>query len=134
MPTSQRTPAATAKGTVLPNKKKELVAVKPMPLPGVVIFVHGVNSEGEWFEAAEAGLCKGLNRRLARLDDQMEHKGPEGGQLTPVNYIDSLTPDGFINPNMNSKSYVKPDPAYSPVIHFRWGYKASKEDVKKFGG
>lgn len=134
MPTTQRTPAATAKGTVLPNKKKELVAVKPMPLPGVVIFVHGVNSEGEWFEAAEAGLCKGLNRRLARLDDQMAHKGPEAGQLTPVSYIESLTPDGYINPNMASQTYIKLDPSYSPVIHFRWGYKANKDDLKKYGG
>lgn len=40
MSTTHRSPVATAKGTVLPNKKKELIAVKPMPLPGVVIFVH----------------------------------------------------------------------------------------------
>lgn len=84
MSTTHRSPVATAKGTVLPNKKKELIAVKPMPLPGVVIFVHGVNSEGEWFGPAEEGLCRGLNRRLGRLDDQMMFKGPEGGQLTPA--------------------------------------------------
>ena len=26
-----------------------------LPLPGVYIFVHGVNSDGEWFEQAEEG-------------------------------------------------------------------------------
>ncbi|MGD7361239.1 T6SS effector phospholipase Tle3 domain-containing protein, partial [Ralstonia pseudosolanacearum] len=46
---------------------RELICVKRSPLPGIVIFVHGVNSDGEWFTAAEEGLCKGGNRRLGRL-------------------------------------------------------------------
>lgn len=111
----------------------DALAIQRPPLPGVVIFVHGVNSEGEWFKPAEEGLCKGLNRRLGRLDDQMAHKGVEGGQLTPAQYIDSLTPDGFINPKMTSKTYVKSTPSFSPVIHFRWGYKANKEELKEYG-
>ncbi|KVD16050.1 hypothetical protein WI80_00035 [Burkholderia ubonensis] len=134
MPTSQRSPVASAKGTVLPDKQKKLIAVKPMPLPGVVIFVHGVNSEGEWFGPAEQGLCRGLNRRLGRLDDQMMFKGPDGGQLTPATYIKSLTKDGFINPKMTPQTYVQPDPSWSPVIHFRWGHKANKEELQEFGG
>lgn len=32
--------------------------------PGIVIFVHGVNADGEWYRAAEEGLCKGLNTRM----------------------------------------------------------------------
>ena len=28
-----------------------LRVVYPAPLPGVIIFVHGVNSSGEWFDA-----------------------------------------------------------------------------------
>ena len=108
----------------------EYRCVKPSPLPGVVIFVHGVNSDGEWFTPAEEGLCKGLNRRIGRLDDQVEHPH---GQLKPVQYIDSLTPDGFINPDMSAKTYIKSDPSFSPVIHFRWGYKANQEELKEFG-
>ncbi|WP_434666307.1 DUF3274 domain-containing protein [Paraburkholderia sp. A3BS-1L] len=111
----------------------ELICVKQQPLPGVVIFVHGVNSEGEWFEAAEEGLCQGLNRRLARLDDQMAHRGVVGGQLSPVSYTESLTPDGFLNPKLWAGTYIKPDPSFSPVIHFRWGYKANKEELKEYG-
>ncbi|MFC4704121.1 MULTISPECIES: T6SS effector phospholipase Tle3 domain-containing protein [Paraburkholderia] len=111
----------------------ELICVKQQPLPGVVIFVHGVNSEGEWFEAAEQGLCEGLNRRLARLDDQMKHKGVVGGQLSPAAYTESLTPEGFLNPDLLPDNYIKPDPSFSPVIHFRWGYKASPEELKEYG-
>ncbi|MGD7413119.1 T6SS effector phospholipase Tle3 domain-containing protein, partial [Ralstonia pseudosolanacearum] len=109
---------------------RELICVKRSPLPGIVIFVHGVNSEGEWFTAAEEGLCKGGNRRLGRLDDQVAFKD---GQLKPVHYIEGLTPDGFINPNMWAKTYIKSDPSFSPAIHFRWGYKANKEELKAFG-
>ncbi|MHC6083227.1 T6SS effector phospholipase Tle3 domain-containing protein [Ralstonia solanacearum] len=109
---------------------RELICVKQMPLPGIVIFVHGVNSDGEWFTAAEEGLCKGLNRRTARLDDQLAYKD---WQLKPVHYIDGLTADGFINPNMAAETYIQPDPSFSPVIHFRWGYKANGEELKAFG-
>jgi hypothetical protein len=32
----------------------------PAPLPGVIIFVHGVNSMGEWFDTSKESVCKGL--------------------------------------------------------------------------
>jgi pimeloyl-ACP methyl ester carboxylesterase len=121
------------RGPTLFDSTSELICVKQQPLPGIVIFVHGVNSEGEWFEAAEEGLCKGLNRRLARLDDQMAYRGVAGGQLTPAQYTESLTPDGFLNPKLWAGTYIKPSPSFSPVIHFRWGYKANKEELKEYG-
>lgn len=111
----------------------DYACLKQMPLPGVVIFVHGVNSEGEWFTAAEKGLCDGLNRRLGRLDDQMMYKGVEGGQMQPVQYTESLTSDGYLNPKLLPNTYVKDDPSFSPVIHFRWGYKAGKDELKQYG-
>ena len=120
-------------GTTLFDSDKALICIKQMPLPGIVIFVHGVNSEGEWFEAAEQGLCRGLNARLGRKNDQLAYMGPAAGQLTPVGYIDSLTADGYINPQMWSGNYIKPDASFSPVIHFRWGYKANKEELKRYG-
>ncbi|WP_284336789.1 hypothetical protein [Comamonas sp. NoAH] len=124
---------ARAQGITLCDKQSILECVKQLPLPGVVIFVHGVNSEGEWYKAAEEGLCQGLNRRLGRLDDQLAHHGIPGGQMSPLEYIDSLTADGFINPDMTAKNYIHPTPAFSPVIHFRWGYKANGEELKEFG-
>ncbi|NTZ84432.1 hypothetical protein FCJ61_15855 [Burkholderia metallica] len=121
------------KGPTLFNQRNELICVKQQPLPGVIIFVHGVNSEGEWYAGAEKGLCNGLNRRLGRLDDQLDHTGVIGGQMSPVQYTDSLTPDGFLNPDLLPDTYIKPDPSFSPVIHFRWGYKANKEELKEYG-
>lgn len=35
-----------------------LDCLQQMPSPGIVIFVHGVNSDGEWYRAAEAGLAR----------------------------------------------------------------------------
>ncbi|HEB3533313.1 TPA: hypothetical protein RZC51_004872 [Burkholderia cenocepacia] len=119
-------------GATLFNRN-DLECVMQMPLPGVVIFVHGVNSEGEWFKEAEKGLCAGLNRRMGRYDDQLFHWGPVAGQMTPVSYIESLTPDGFLNPDMSSKTYITPDPSFSPVIHFRWGYAANAVELKEYG-
>ncbi|WP_321783621.1 hypothetical protein [Burkholderia pyrrocinia] len=122
-----------AEGPMLFDKNKRLICIKQLPLPGVVIFVHGVNSEGEWFTASEEGLCAGLNRRLGRLDDQMKYHGIDAGQLTPAKYTESVTPDGFLNPKLLPDNYVKPDPSFSPVIHFRWGYRATLEELKEYG-
>ncbi|MBA5688184.1 T6SS effector phospholipase Tle3 domain-containing protein [Rugamonas apoptosis] len=104
-----------------------------LPLPGIVIFVHGVNSDGEWYTEAEKGLCAGLNDRLKRRDEHMTYPTAEGGQLTPASYLDELTPDGHINPNMTPKTFIKGDEHFTPVIHFRWGYKANAEELQKFG-
>jgi pimeloyl-ACP methyl ester carboxylesterase len=119
-------------GVTLPNHS-ELIAWMTLPLPGVVIFVHGVNSDGEWYRQAEQGLCKGLNARLKRGDEHLVFQGPEAGQLSPAEYLDELTPEGFINPKVNAESFVRTDGTFSPVIHFRWGYKASGDELQEFG-
>lgn len=118
--------------STLPNNSKVHLPLQ-LPLPGVVILVHGVNSDGEWYESGEEGLCKGLNRRLARQDAQMAYRGVDAGQLTQAAYTAELTAEGFLNPKRNDKTFLVPKPNWSPVIRFRWGYKASKEDVKAFG-
>ena len=106
----------------------------PLPLPGVIIFVHGVNSDGEWYEAAERGLCDGLNVRLARQKEQMAHPGVEGGQLHPVSYTPELTAGGFLNPKRSDTNFIDARQAnYSNIIRFRWGYKASKDELKEYG-
>lgn len=105
----------------------------PLPLPGIVIFVHGVNSDGEWYEACEQGLCAGLNNRLGRRTDQMKYPGPASGQLTPASYADELTDEGFIDPNLNPNTFFDGANSASPVIRFRWGYKASSQELQLFG-
>ena len=47
-------------------------------LPGIVIFVHGVNSDGEWYKEAEQGLCDGLNDRMKRCDEHRVCAPSEG--------------------------------------------------------
>ncbi|WP_307140915.1 hypothetical protein [Duganella sp. Leaf61] len=104
-----------------------------LPLPGIVILVHGVNSDGEWYDACEQGLCDGLNTRLGRRNDQMKYPGPASGQLKAIKYAQELTGDGFINPELNSNNFFDMGNACSPVIRFRWGYKASGEELQAFG-
>lgn len=119
-------------GSTLLNESY-LDVVMQLPLPGIVIFVHGVNSDGEWFQAAERGLCDGLNKRLARQDWQIVHANTEGGQLKPVEYLDDLTADGYLNPDKQPDTFIAPDAHFSPVIQFRWGYKASADDLQTYG-
>jgi pimeloyl-ACP methyl ester carboxylesterase len=113
------------------HSKFEMVMQRP--LPGIIIFVHGVNSDGEWYEQAEQGLCAGLNDRLARNDEQLLHKGPAAGQMCPAKYGAELTDDGFINPEIDSESFINQADTFSPVIRFRWGHKASGEELQLFG-
>jgi len=107
--------------------------IAQLPLPGIVIFVHGVNSDGEWYQEGEKGLCKGLNTRLGREEGQIDHPNIDGGQLTPVSYMSDLTPDGYLNPDKDFKTLIENESHFSPVIQFRWGYKASAEDLQTFG-
>lgn len=104
-----------------------------MQLPGIVIFVHGVNSDGEWYEQAEQGLCAGLNDRMKRQSRHLVHRGPKSGQLTSVTYGPELTDEGYIHPKANNKTFIATDQHFSPVIRFRWGYKAGGEELQQYG-
>ncbi|WP_051516370.1 hypothetical protein [Herbaspirillum sp. RV1423] len=79
----------------------------PINLPGVVIFVHGVNSEGEWYDVAEQALCEGLNERLNRDD------------LKPNKYVTRNKDDQPIRRTLKLDNDGR-----SPVIRFYWGYRA----------
>lgn len=113
--------------------EKHLDVLMQLPLPGIVIFVHGVNSDGEWYKQAEEGLCKGLNERLKRCNEHMAHPTPEGGQLRPATYRPELTPEGYLDPETNAKTFVSEEGSFSPVIQFRWGYKASSTELQQYG-
>ena len=100
----------------------ELAHVDVSHLPGVIIFVHGVNSDGEWYAGAEQGLLRGLNTRMA-LDRSV---GGEGC-LSEVRYAAELMRDGKLNREVSGKTFIT-DHGRSPVIRFRWGYKAAGQD------
>lgn len=124
---------------LLPDKSEAKFTSK-LPLPGVIIFVHGVNSDGEWYEAAEEGLCDGLNTRLKRRPLRAEGEqcvkpllNTHEGLLTKAQYSAELTSAGFVDAERTSKNFIAPEANYSPVIRFRWGYKCSKEELKIWG-
>lgn len=86
----------------------------PYLMPGTVIFVHGVNSDGEWYNEASRQLCAGLNTRLGRK---------------------CLKSASF---NSATKRFGKKasdgDDARSPVIPFYWGYKLQPGDEQRYPG
>ncbi|AMM25083.1 hypothetical protein AX767_12450 [Variovorax sp. PAMC 28711] len=92
-------------------------------LPGLVIFVHGVNSDGEWYEQCEEGLIDGLNKRLG-YDRALQSSR---AMLRKVDYAPELLTNGDIDFGVSGKNFIA-DPGRSPVIRFRWGYKAAGED------
>ncbi|MET3135120.1 pimeloyl-ACP methyl ester carboxylesterase [Oxalobacteraceae bacterium GrIS 1.11] len=111
----------------------QLDVLMKLPLPGVMIFVHGVNSDGEWYEQTENGLCAGLNDRLKRCEEHLAYSTPEAGHLTPAKYIPEHTPNGFINPKMTPLTFIQTDDTFTPVIRFRWGYKANTKELQTYG-
>ena len=123
---------AEAEGTTLFSHAL-LQAVTRLPRPGIVIFVHGVNSDGEWYEQAEQGLRAGLNTCLKRRDEDLAIPDPAAGQMQAATYARELTDDDFLNPRRNASTFLQADDANSPVIRFRWGYKANGEELQAFG-
>lgn len=100
-------PFATSYATPASYKQRKEVPTG-LAMPGIVIFVHGVNSEGEWYGKAETHLLAGLNKRLRRTD------------LKP-----RLWNEQNAAPKLESSDT-------SPVIHFFWGYRAPNDEQRKW--
>ncbi|MFB5077533.1 hypothetical protein [Raoultella sp. C349492] len=111
----------------------------PLQLPGLVIFVHGVNSEGEWYNDAEKSLCEGLNQRLGLNDEHVlvENQYAEG-YWEPC---DKNSPEwrGCYSDMYDEKKqkWVPPpreikEEGRSPVIRFYWGYRAADNETDKY--
>ena len=100
-----------------------------LPLPNIVILIHGVNDVGEAFSAQELGLCAGLNQRLNRSHAD----GPsDKADLSPANYnlppkVLPLVPDPDAVYFRRSSS----DGSYSPVVPFYWGLREEEDKIKK---
>ena len=69
---------AVAQGNtrLIPNLNTTSKMEVPGDLPGVVIFLHGVNDPGASYESVETGLCQGVNERLDRPDLVRGGMGP----------------------------------------------------------
>lgn len=103
------------------------IHVKPH-LPGIIIFVHGVNSEGEWYEDAEKYLCEGLNKRL---------NIPKKFKLEPNRYFNNkfIADEKNIENsryNIEHNSHEIETLNNSPIIRFYWGYRANDNEIGKY--
>ena len=103
--------------------------IRPAPdLPGLIIFVHGVNSEGEWYGAAERELCTGLNERLNL---------PKEFELISNKYYEPKFKYNKNDPENSRLIYEKPirsleEQNRSPVIRFYWGYRAQDNELDDY--
>ena len=118
------------------NIKVNAEVQPPLQLPGLIIFVHGVNSEGEWYNNAEVALCSGLNQRLG-LQEQYS--------LIANEYYDGIFESCEKNSSEwaacygdgNKRKWISPsrkikNEGRSPVIRFYWGYHAADDETDSF--
>ena len=105
-------PMPSGSGAMLTCK----VPVKP-PMPCIVIVIHGVNDDGQFFPVVDQHICDGLNKRLGR-DDLFPHKWekwtPEGKLPTLDNADTSVSSSDCLTRIAEE--------GRSPVIPFHWGY------------
>ncbi|MFP1883716.1 T6SS effector phospholipase Tle3 domain-containing protein [Lonsdalea quercina] len=121
------------------NVKVNAEVRPPLQLPGLVIFVHGVNSEGEWYNDAEKALCDGLNQRLGLNGEHIlvENIYAKGDfENCDKNSPEWISCYGDKN-NPKKKKWITPprkitDEGRSPVIRFYWGYRATDNDIGKY--
>ncbi|NBM54307.1 hypothetical protein GWI68_05770 [Proteus sp. G2669] len=99
------------------------IHVKPN-LPGIIILVHGVHSEGEWYSTAEENICNGLNERLNLINTPYELTANEYYQ--PTFLLDKN--------NIDDSHYTYEEPirilkkrGNSPIIRFHWGYRSDDD-------
>lgn len=104
----------------------------PLQLPGLVIFVHGVNSEGEWYNDAEKSLCEGLNQRLGLSGEHILVENQYAkGYWDPCNKNSAEWSRCYSDTGEEKQQkWVSPprkikEEGRSPVIRFYWGYRAA---------
>ncbi|KAB0479020.1 T6SS effector phospholipase Tle3 domain-containing protein, partial [Pseudomonas reinekei] len=103
-------------------------------LPGVVIFLHGVNDPGASYESVETGLCQGVNERLDRPDLKAGRYGAKyqkARQTARETWKDKEEqilddPDTYLYQRDTDDPKIR-----SLMIPFYWGYRAAPDQVKR---
>jgi pimeloyl-ACP methyl ester carboxylesterase len=117
-----------------PNFHTPLKMEVPADLPGVVIFLHGVNDPGASFESVETGLCQGVNERLDRPDLKAGRYGADfaEAQELPLDERSADQKATLDDPDTFLYQRDTDDPkTRSLMIPFYWGYRAEPEHVKR---
>jgi pimeloyl-ACP methyl ester carboxylesterase len=119
---------------LLPNFHTPRKMEVPADLPGVVIFLHGVNDPGASYESVETGLCQGVNERLDRPDlkagryGAKYQKAKESPRDTWKDKEEQILddPDTYLYQRDTDAPKTR-----SLMIPFYWGYRAAPEHVKR---
>ncbi|OAI62514.1 membrane protein [Ralstonia solanacearum] len=125
---------ASASGILHSNRAGDRLVEIPRELPGIVIFIHGVNDPGAVYETVETGLNQGLNERLSRTD---LNKGEYGGRYKavkakPKDKLRKWDRDVLYDPDMYLYERAeKPGVTRSGFIPFYWGYRAASDEIAK---
>ncbi|MBV4524482.1 DUF3274 domain-containing protein [Pseudomonas sp. SWRI74] len=125
---------ATDTSRLLPNRFTDRNIAVPRDLPGVVIFLHGVNDPGASYESVETGLCQGVNERLDRRDLKAGRYGADyaEAQELPLDERSADEKAALDDPDTYLYQRDTDDPkTRSLMIPFYWGYRAAPEHVKR---
>ncbi|MDB6141997.1 MAG: putative transrane protein [Pseudomonas sp.] len=134
MSNSNQRVIAEATSRLMPNRATDRSIAIPRDLPGIVIFLHGVNDPGASYESVETGLCQGLNERLDRPDLQAGRYGVKysAAKNVPAKERNSQQIEAVDDPDtFLYQRDADGDKARSVLIPFYWGYRAAPEDIKR---
>ncbi|WP_075255773.1 T6SS effector phospholipase Tle3 domain-containing protein [Herbaspirillum camelliae] len=113
-----------------PNNRN--VAV-PGDLPGIVIFIHGVNDPGAVYSFVEEGLCQGLNERLDRRDLKAGSYGTEYRRVKAKPKAEKQERDILADPDTYLYRREEITGATKSIfIPFYWGYRARNDEIARF--
>jgi len=119
---------------LMPNCNTVRKMEVPADLPGVVIFLHGVNDPGASYESVETGLCQGVNERLDRPDLKAGRYGAAYSAAKDVPLDERSADQKTILDDPDTYLYRRDTTApktRSLMIPFYWGYRAAPEHVKR---
>ncbi|WP_420106474.1 T6SS effector phospholipase Tle3 domain-containing protein, partial [Herbaspirillum huttiense] len=115
------------------NRGNDRPAELPRDLPGIVIFIHGVNDPGAVYSFVEEGLCQGLNERLDRKDLKPGSYGAQYKEIKVKKNPGTLDQDKLSDPD--TYLYQRNEIAGSTksvFIPFYWGYRAQNDEIARF--
>ncbi|WP_439869507.1 T6SS effector phospholipase Tle3 domain-containing protein [Pseudomonas syringae] len=127
---------AVAQGNtrLIPNLNTTSKMEVPGDLPGVVIFLHGVNDPGASYSMVESGLCQGVNERLDRPDLVPGRYGVRYNEAKKAPYEERDSDQKAMLDDPDTYLYRRDasDPkTHSLLIPFYWGYRAAPDQIKR---
>ncbi|WP_124095176.1 DUF3274 domain-containing protein [Burkholderia gladioli] len=107
----------------------------PLPgnLPGIVIFIHGVNDTGAVYSFVEQGLCQGLNERLSRADLKPGSYGDQYRRAKAQSRNGATARNNEVLSDPDTYLYRRTvgDATHSMFLPFYWGLRADNKDIAK---